>query len=426
MINISKNIGKGRVNLLCYEVDKNNLYGSPMKIQEIEITDIGGIPYLKLDNLNPHMNIICGENGVGKTTILDAIAYLFSRETNLVKKRSGSEIGSVRLGATACNGDKRNIFREVEVFDPDEATQFGRWSVEAKDRKLLINVPVNRAFSYKKLNAISPFPNTDNYNYQDKLEGISSDNLKNWFILKHWRQSGNELSEVESYNILKAKEFISKLDDDIAFKRADDFFNIIVTSNGEEIPLEYLSSGFKSAFYILLGILNEIEYMYGKEIMPADQYSGIILIDEIDLHLHPIWQQKIIQILKSEYPEVQFFITTHSPHVVQSAEHNEIIALEKNIGEFGNGASYEIAKRDTPDSSEYGFQGWTIEEILTDVMGMESVRGEAYKEQIAKFDVALEGNDKTKAQEAYLELVKMIHPNSHVRKMLQLEMIGLE
>ncbi|UNM96660.1 ATP-binding protein [Ignatzschineria rhizosphaerae] len=100
MINIYKNIGKGQVNLLCYQVDKNNLDGSPMKIQEIEIADIGGIRYLKLENLDPHMNIICGENGVGKTTMLDAISFIFSGAPSILKRRSGSDKGVVKLKNT--------------------------------------------------------------------------------------------------------------------------------------------------------------------------------------------------------------------------------------------------------------------------------------------------------------------------------------
>lgn len=49
-----------------------------MKINSLEINDVGGIPYLKLESINSKMNIICGENGVGKTNILDSIAYIYS------------------------------------------------------------------------------------------------------------------------------------------------------------------------------------------------------------------------------------------------------------------------------------------------------------------------------------------------------------
>lgn len=63
-----------------------------MKIHSIELKDVGGIPYLKLENLNSKMNIICGENGVGKTNILDAIAASFSQfDKNHVRKRAGSD-----------------------------------------------------------------------------------------------------------------------------------------------------------------------------------------------------------------------------------------------------------------------------------------------------------------------------------------------
>ncbi|MBK7436994.1 MAG: AAA family ATPase [Saprospiraceae bacterium] len=52
-----------------------------------------------------------------------------------------------------------------------------------------------------------------------------------------------------------------------------------------------------------------------------------ILIDEIDLHLHPSWQVKIVKALKTTFPNVQFIVTTHSPLVLSSVKRGEIIAL---------------------------------------------------------------------------------------------------
>lgn len=423
MIAISKSIGKGRVNLLCYEINNSQGNGCSMKIQEIEITDIGGIPYLKLDNLDPHMNIICGENGVGKTTVLDVLSFLFSRHTLLLKKRSGSAIGKIGISGVDCNNEDFKVDRELDVFEPDKKTSFLDQKY-IKNQKLLINIPVNRVFSYIRMRSLEPFPETDSYNNQDKLRGISSDYLKNWFVLKHWRHVANELSGIEEYNIKKAKEFISKLDSRIFFSKVDDFFNIIVSSNGEDIYLEYLSSGFKSAFYILLGILNEIEYMHGKDTMPADEYSGIVLIDELELHLHPIWQQKIIQILKAEFPKVQFFITSHSPHIIQSAKYSEIIVLEKKDALESN-IPFEVVKRDLKGSEKYGFQGWSIEEILEDIMGMETTYGEDYLEQRRLFEEALDNNNREQAQSAFNEIVQMIHPNSPIRKVMEIQLVSL-
>ncbi len=61
--------------------------------------------------------------------------------------------------------------------------------------------------------------------------------------------------------------------------------------------------------------------------------KGVVLIDEIDMHLHPKWQRTVIQSLKETFPNIQFIITTHSPFIVQSLSADEIINLDGNICE---------------------------------------------------------------------------------------------
>src|SRR5690606_6386589 len=63
------------------------------------------------------------------------------------------------------------------------------------------------------------------------------------------------------------------------------------------------------------------EYNYLKS-------EGIVLIDEIEAHLHPKWQRKIIPILREIFPNIQFFITTHSPQVISSIESSKIFPME--------------------------------------------------------------------------------------------------
>lgn len=423
MINISKNIGKGQVNLLCYQEDKNKLDGNPMKIQEIEITDIGGIPYLKLDNLDPHMNIICGENGVGKTNILNSIAFAFTDyDSYFLRKRSGSAQGGVNIIYNFAGEATQEYFVPVWSFEPGDTVHQG--SAYPIPSRLGVNIRVNRVFDYKAQDSIKRDPDTEYYN-QKVIEGSSADNLKQWVISRDLHGRAGNLEAEQNYNIDLARQLIGRLDNNFSFKKTTTQNEIIINTPSGDVYFEYLSSGFKSSFFILIGIIKEIEYKNGQDYIRADEYEGVILIDEIELHLHPEWQSKITRILKESFPKAQFFITTHSPHVVQSAQYNEIIALEK-INSSKEGVPFEVIERDLPDSPEYGFQGWTIEEILTDVMGMQSTRGDAYKQQMAKFDLALEAQDRQKAEEAYQELRKMIHPASHVRKMLQLEMIGLE
>ena len=74
--------------------------------------------------------------------------------------------------------------------------------------------------------------------------------------------------------------------------------------------------------------IKEIEFRFKEQNVLAEEFDGIILIDEVEIHLHPEWQEKIISILRETFPCAQFIVTTHSPHVIQTAEPNQVIALQ--------------------------------------------------------------------------------------------------
>ncbi len=98
------------------------------------------------------------------------------------------------------------------------------------------------------------------------------------------------------------------------------------------------------------------------------QTKGMVLIDEIDLHLHPNWQRHVIGDLKAAFPNLQFVATTHSPFIVQSLSQEELINLDLEYGEEG------LEK----DPANYG-----IEDVAEIEMGVENVaRSEAFKKRV--------------------------------------------
>ena len=80
------------IEILCYYSDDKNKQDNAMKIESLKIENVGGISSLSLDSFDPNLNIICGENGIGKTNILDSIASLFSSyEPISISVKSGFE-----------------------------------------------------------------------------------------------------------------------------------------------------------------------------------------------------------------------------------------------------------------------------------------------------------------------------------------------
>jgi hypothetical protein len=109
----------------------------------------------------------------------------------------------------------------------------------------------------------------------------------------------------------------------------------MTTPNGGELPLRDLSDGCRSAYALMLDIIHNMVLTYGPENIfsrNADNrmvvnQPGVILIDELEAHLHPSWQRTICEWLKVRFPLVQFFITTHSPLILQAADPGGIFVL---------------------------------------------------------------------------------------------------
>jgi energy-coupling factor transporter ATP-binding protein EcfA2 len=118
----------------------------------------------------------------------------------------------------------------------------------------------------------------------------------------------------------------------IGFNLANnDLVGTIVTNDGQEKRTFFreLSDGYRSVIILAATIAwrcIRLNPHLGKN--AAQESPGIVLIDEIDQHLHPNWQKRIVGDLKRTFPKIQFICTTHSPFIVQSLEPNEIWNLD--------------------------------------------------------------------------------------------------
>lgn len=180
------------------------------------------------------------------------------------------------------------------------------------------------------------------------------------------------------------------------------------------IRLRDLGYGYQTMLAWVLDLVRRMFERYPESPNPIRE-PAIVLVDEIDLHLHPEWQRKIIAHLTQYFPKTQFIVTAHSPLVVQSAEKINLVLLEKE-GDHVNITQKKIQT----------YKGWTLEEILTELMGLdERIHSDVYLELIGKFDKALEDDNFEAAQAAYDELDKILHPQSNQRKLLRLQMSSL-
>ncbi|MCT4804514.1 AAA family ATPase, partial [Serratia marcescens] len=112
-------------------------------------------------------------------------------------------------------------------------------------------------------------------------------------------------------------------------------FKLVLTKSGIELDAQQLSQGEKTIL-TLVGDLARRLSLLNPELENPFEGKGIVLIDEIDLHLHPTWQQKIIGRLLTTFPNVQFILSTHSPQVLSTVPARSIRILEEVQDELGN------------------------------------------------------------------------------------------
>lgn len=157
-----------------------------------------------------------------------------------------------------------------------------------------------------------------------------------------------DFSSEKDYVLNKLHQFTTPLDESLRFINNElELYRLAINSPDKTnytlefsfkdervIPFKALPMGYKRIFSIVLDIA------YRSFILNQDTESeGIVLIDEIELHLHPTLQQEVLQRLRKTFPKIQFIVTTHSPLVISNFKadtNNKIIKLENDGNEYWN------------------------------------------------------------------------------------------
>jgi len=128
-------------------------------------------------------------------------------------------------------------------------------------------------------------------------------------------------------------------------------FSLVTTKNNQELQLSQLSSG-ERALVLLVADIARRMVIANPQMPDPLQSAGIVLIDEIELHLHPKWQRRVIPALQETFPNIQFIIATHSPQVLSNVPNGSVFEIE----------NFQIVPRNT-----YGRDNrWILEAVMDD------------------------------------------------------------
>ena len=183
---------------------------------------------------------------------------------------------------------------------------------------------------------------------------------------------------------------------------------VMTNADGVDLQIDQLSGGYKAVLSVIADIAKRLSMANPDSQNPLEE-DAVILIDELDLHLHPKWQKEIVDDLKRTFPNCQFIVSTHSPFVIQSLNAEELFDI-KTMQYAGEEGSYK---------------GWSIEAIQEHKMGVEP-KTAIFNQYLEEFSSAMDDENYEKAKTLYKELKEMVSPGSHESKILKLDMEMIE
>lgn len=340
-------------------------------IKEINISKLRHLENIDIilsENIKRNL-IITGKNGVGKTTVLKAIKqYLKSIEeknyTNItVNYKNSIKYHEKRIEEidNNININPNNLIERQQIDDTIRSLKNSISKYE-DGLSLKINDDLNISNKYDEgelilayfdakrdskviiPQSVSTVELEKKYSIDDDIDRKFLDYLVYLKTQQSFARNEDDMETVESiakwFN--KFENSLKDLFDDNSIKLKFDYrkLNFKIHQDGrEEFGLNELSDGFSAVLDIVMNLILRMEktregLAYNKE--------GIVLIDEVETHLHIELQKKIMPFLTSFFPNIQFIVTTHSPFVINSINDAVIYDLEKQIQvEDLSGYSYE-------------------------------------------------------------------------------------
>jgi hypothetical protein len=288
----------------------------PFVLKHVHLENIGPFESLDLD-LTTSWNILLGDNGVGKTVVLKAIAAALcgkDTETGPVERllRAGTDSGLIRLKAQEEYTVKLQRGSDGKVTITPTSL-----SPMVYENALVLGFPALRAISWDrpkgpdpKRKASVPASAADLLPLLRGEPDSRISDIKQWLINLDWRSAQDARAGRQLQRFFEALQTLTqglriKL---VAIDRESG--SIIIETDSGKVPLETISQGTSS---ILCWIGTLIERL--SEARRGDE-TALVLIDEIDAHMHPKWQQVFVDAFRSEFKNVQLIATTHSPFIV--------------------------------------------------------------------------------------------------------------
>ncbi len=361
--------------------------------------------------------VILGDNGAGKTTVLRSLVAMLPLPRNYAMQAHHLELSFVKwigyvnfdrpsqsenfeIGLQicdskirfTCSGNTTELRATGEPFahDPESfrASNFEYDSYPSSEfhRPICIGYGASRRMARKSIS--------------DKIaEDVSRTLFDDEALIQNSEEyllklalSDTSSDQVESQQIKNVKELLLRVlpsgVKDIRVKEIDRLeWQVQVETPYGWVPMNELSLGYKTTIAWLIDFATKMIYFHEKSENPFAE-PAILIIDEIDLHMHPAWQREIIQQLTDLFPKTQFIVTAHSPLIAQAALDANIVVLKRE--------GDEVVVYNDPAI----VRSWRIDQVLTsDLFGLTEARPHHIEVKMKRRRTLLKKADKLTVKE---------------------------
>jgi hypothetical protein len=345
------------------ELFQQNLRSEPI----IEHADLRGTlfhDHLRW-NVLPGVNVMLGRNGYGKTLLLRSLLALlqYDDESALLTLGNGTATISIQR-----RGREELIRFSDGFFEEEEAV--GKLPVLAiPDTRFIDRSVTTLSAVADETTGSGDRADLARFGAWHFLTERPYDRMIQGFLYGLCLDYFEDNLSFRGEQFALVRDVVRELTDqafdfDRVAREGRDRFTLYVRTEGNEnnpLPIQKCSQG-TSSIIAMFGLIHD----YLKSLRPdqaseVTQRRGIVMIDEVDAHLHPLWQQKIVTLLRDRFPQVQFILTAHNPIVVAGCREDEVCVLRRN-----NASGFSLVQ--FPND----FIGWQTEEIYRKVFDIEN------------------------------------------------------
>lgn len=376
-----------------------------MKIKKLHIESFRGISKMDFDSFDENVNLFLGENGAGKSTILDAINILLSWLTakSLNVKGKGRSINGddVKMGDASC---------EIQMeLDDSTSWKLSKTRNESKSDLSALNEYIVKHFSDEG----SYMPVIVYYDVNRYISDIQTERGMSFKDFFAWFRNQEDIENEQRINDSKYRDY--KLEA-VRNAMAEVFtgysglrvrrnpLSLLINKGTETLNLNQLSDGEKCYLTLVCDLARRLADV--KSDGNPLEGDGIVLIDEVDLHLHPKWQLEVVSKLKNTFPNCQFFMTTHSPLVASDSD----------------GKTFKIERGVLESDNYFTPYGQSSERILPEMFDVYASRSPRIQDSIDKIYNQIRSNKLDEAQAGIDSLSKIIDRDDKEIIALKLEL----